>query len=120
MLLECFFGIKHLRESCGREHHPIVDSTPGLPADYIPLLSSRRFENDERWKNVFDHAPRLASSIPNLLDIIRLVLCSEKDSFLCLIASASLEYNGIRKLLAAGRWPLRTAQLQLHAAFDAS
>ena len=22
--------------ACGREHHPIVDSTPGLPADYIP------------------------------------------------------------------------------------
>ena len=23
-----------------REHHPIVDSTPGLPADYISFLSS--------------------------------------------------------------------------------
>ena len=27
-------------QACSREHHPIVDSTAGLPADYISLLSS--------------------------------------------------------------------------------
>ena len=49
--------------ACGCEHHPVY-STPGLPADYIPLLSYLVVLNDEPWQMLPSQ-----TSIPNLCHV---------------------------------------------------